>query len=325
MRNDSGPGLSCLAQRLRSVLGQDGVQENQPLARHTALQVGGPADLLVTVTSRADLEQVVTLAREHQAPCRILGSGANVLVSDQGVRGLVILNRAREVAFGGAGVQAESGATFAAVARMSVARGLAGLEWAVGIPGTVGGAVVGNAGAWGGSVATTLVTATILETDGQVTEWPVSRFGYGYRCSALKQEPPAGMQRPTVLAAEFALQAADPQLLKARVAEIQARRKATQPPGSSCGSVFRNPPGDYAGRLIEAVGLKGQKSGGAEVSPRHANFIINHGGASARDVKTLIDLARERVRSGFGVWLELEIELIGDWEDLPVTPSILPK
>ena len=306
----------------------------QPLASHTALRIGGPADLVAVVENRSELRQAVVLSQEHGVPCRVLGGGSNVLVSDQGVRGLVVLNRARAVTFAPAEsspsrraeakkgqVRAESGASLSRLARQCVDRGWGGLEWAAGIPGTVGGAVVGNAGAWGGDVATTLIQATVLEPGGDVVEWPVERFAYGYRSSILKQEFAAratrrreeAAARAVVLDAEFALQAGERSLLKARVGDIAARRRATQPPGATCGSVFKNPAGDYAGRLIDAAGMKGQRVGGAEISPIHANFVVNLGGATAADVMALIDLARQEVRTRFGVTLELEIELIGDW------------
>ncbi len=306
----------------------------QPLASHTALRIGGPADLVAVVENIGKLRQAVVLSQEHGVPCLVLGGGSNVLVSDQGVRGLVVLNRARAVTFAPpesssspkeeaskGQVRAESGASFSRLAQQCVARGWGGLEWAAGIPGTVGGAVVGNAGAWGGEVATTLIQATILEPGGTVVKWPVERFAYGYRSSTLKQKVAArgtrrgeeATPRAVVLDAEFALQAGDRARLKARVGEIAARRRATQPPGATCGSVFKNPSGDYAGRLVEAAGMKGQRVGGAEISPVHANFVVNRGAATAADVMTLIDRARQEVRARFGVTLELEIELIGDW------------
>ncbi len=305
--------MSLLVSLLQAVVGAGAVRENEPLARHTTLRIGGPADLLVVVRTAEALRQVVALAWQHQVPCRILGSGSNVLVSDAGVRGLVVLNRARAMNLIGTQVRAESGAALSAVARRCVAQGLAGLEWAVGIPGTVGGAVVGNAGAWGGEIASVLGWATVLEPGGLVAKWPVERFGYGYRTSVLKGQGAA--QRAVVLEAGFALHPAERTLLTARVAEITARRKAGQPPGASCGSVFRNPPGDYAGRLIEAAGLKGRRCGAAEISPLHANFIINHGGATAAEVKALLELARQTVEARFGIRLELEVELLGEWAE----------
>jgi len=303
---------------LRRIVGPGALWLDVPLARYTAFQIGGPADLLVVARDVDALRQVVTLAWERRIFYRVLGKGSNILVSDAGWRGLVVLNRARETAIlpprkpeGSWTVRAESGALFSTLARRCVDRGLAGLEWAVGIPGTVGGAVVGNAGAWGGDVASSLQAAAVLEPGGGEARWPVERFGYAYRTSILKTE--AERRQAVVLAAEFGLREGEPQALRARAAEIAARRKASQPSGTSCGSVFKNPPGDSAGRLIEAAGLKGRRVGGAQISTRHANFIINLGQARAADVKALIDLARATVRERFGVALELEIELVGDW------------
>lgn len=307
------PDPGRLFGQLRVALGTDAVQANEPLARHTALRIGGPADLFTTVDSVQALKQAVELAWECRVPCHVLGGGSNVLVSDAGVRGLVVLNRTRAVTFGELRVRAESGASFSTVARRCVARGLAGLEWAASIPGTVGGAVVGNAGAWGGDVASTLVQATVLEPGGDVVDWPVERFSYGYRTSALKQQSLKGTPRAIVLAAEFTLQVGDRGTLEGKVAEMAARRKSSQPPGATCGSVFKNPPGDYAGRLVEAAGLKGRRRGGAEISSVHANFVVNHGRAMATDVKALIDEAYVAVRAQFGISLELEIELLGAW------------
>lgn len=314
--------MNGLKTTLEAVLGPKAVHTDEPLARYTALRTGGPADLLVVAGSVEALRQAATLAWANGVQCTVLGGGSNVLVSDRGVRGLVILNRAKAIRFFPAGeweeqtaptVRAESGASLSTVARQSVARGLAGLEWAAGIPGTVGGAVVGNAGAWGSDIAAILNQATILEENSAVVEWPVERFEYGYRTSALKRQARSGGRQEIILDAEFTLEPGEPKALEARVAEIGIRRRESQPPGATCGSVFKNPPGDYAGRLIEAAGLKGRCSSEAEISVRHANFIVNHGSATAADVRVLIDLAREAVLARFGVALELEIELIGDW------------
>jgi UDP-N-acetylmuramate dehydrogenase len=317
------PGVKRLAASLRAALGVTAVEANQSLSRYTALRAGGPADLLVKARSIEMLRQAVVLAWEHGVRCCVLGGGSNVLVSDDGVRGLIVLNRARGVTFPppasprreeGVGVQqvkAESGVSFSSLARQAVNRGLAGLEWAASIPGSVGGAIVGNAGAWGGDVASTLVQATLLDTDGTVAQWPVERFEYAYRTSILKHH--ASSATAVVLDAKFALHEASKAALRMRVAGMTARRRASQPPGATCGSVFKNPTGGYAGQLIEAAGLKGTRCGGAEISPVHANFIVNLGGATASDVKALIDLARARVQADSGVTLELEIELLGEW------------
>jgi UDP-N-acetylmuramate dehydrogenase len=299
-------------------LGPSAVHVREPLAPYTTLRVGGRADLLVVADDTEVLREAVTLAWEHNIPCRVLGAGSNVLVSDRGIRGLVVINRAKAMAFSGKGVRAESGASFSTLAQRCVTRGLAGLEWAAGIPGTVGGAVVGNAGAWGSDVASTLASAQVLQSDGTVASWDVERLAYGYRHSSLKgKAAPRGaggsVRRPVVLEATFRLQPGDRHALRARVVEIAARRRGTQPSGASCGSVFRNPPGDHAGRLIEAAGLKSEHRGNAIISGVHANFIVNLGGASASDVMGLIELARQKVKEQFGILLELEIELVGQW------------
>jgi UDP-N-acetylmuramate dehydrogenase len=329
--NERSSELERLAEALAAVLGPDAVRRDQPLARHTALRIGGPADLLVVAETSSALRQAVALACKHRVPFRVLGAGSNVLVSDAGVRGLAVLNRARATTFqpsgGGvpgaaASVSAESGASFSTVARQCVSRGLAGLEWAATIPGTVGGAVVGNAGAWGGDVASMLVSASVLERGETVVEWSVERFEYNYRSSILKRQAMPGLLPTVVLEAKFSLQQGDRGALETQVADMTARRKASQPPGATCGSVFKNPSGDYAGRLIEAAGLKGHCSGNAEISPVHANFIVNHGGATAVDVHALIALARDRVQAQSGIALELEIQMVGDWE--PVALELRP-
>jgi len=291
--------------------------KDEPLARYTSARVGGPAEYFVTAESVEDLVRAVKLARAHRLPYIVLGGGANVLIADRGVRGLVVLNRAKGVQFRHSGawvtLRAESGAMIGALARQCVGRGLGGLEWAVNVPGTVGGAVVGNAGAHGGDTAGCLRTATILDPDGRIHTWMVDDLQYEYRNSLLSREIRAGKEPRVVLAAEFALTPQPVEALEARVNAYVEQRKRTQPPGASLGSMFKNPPGDFAGRLIDAAGLKGTRVGDAEISPVHANFFINHGSARAADVKALIDLARARVREQFGVELELEIQLVGEW------------
>ena len=314
--------LERLADALADALGPDAVRRDEPLARHTSLRIGGPADILAVAETSEALQRAVALAWQQGVPLRVLGSGATVLVSDAGVRGLVVLNRARAIRFvgldgeddGAPGVRAESGASLSTVARQSIRRGLAGLAWAATIPGTVGGAVVGNAGAWGGDVASTLVSASVLERGETVVEWPVELFEYTYRSSLLKRQAMPGLPPYVVLGAHFALQRGDRGALEAQVADMVARRKASQPPGATCGSVFKNPHGDFSGRLIEAAGLKGTVRGNAQISTVHANFVVNHGGATAADVRALIALARQEVEERSGIRLELEIQLIGDWE-----------
>jgi UDP-N-acetylmuramate dehydrogenase len=244
---------------------------------------------------------------------RMLGGGSNVLVSDDGVRGVVVLNQAKDADFGiteqQASVTAEAGASFGSVARRAVDQGLSGLEWAATIPGTVGGAIVGNAGAFGGEVSQVLKVADILHRPDRREQWTAERLEYGYRTSWLKRHSGEAV----VLSGTFGLQRDTQEATRARVAEFVAKRQQTQPPGASWGSMFKNPPGDHAGRLIEAAGLKGTRQGAAEISTRHANFFINRGGATAADVWALIEKARQEVRRQAGVELELEIERLGEW------------
>lgn len=312
-RGDQIFPVSDLAKSLKRRLGEDAVQERQALAPYTTLRIGGPADLVATVTTAESLRDAVALCWNHGIPCQTLGAGSNVLVSESGVRGLVILNRARKLTFSGSTLRAESGAHISRAAHESAARGFKGLEWGAGIPGTLGGAIVGNAGAWGGDIASALARARVLEADGATHDWPAERFAFGYRTSALKRQLPGNARKTVVLDAEFSLRASSRDALERRMAEIAVRRKGSQPSGPTCGSVFKNPPGDFAGRLIEAVGLKGYRRGEAEISTVHANFIVNHGSATASDVKTLLELARRRVESEFAVTLELEIQLLGEW------------
>ncbi|HEY5668849.1 MAG TPA: UDP-N-acetylmuramate dehydrogenase [Anaerolineales bacterium] len=303
--------------RLQASFGQR-LQRGVPLDRFTSARVGGTAEILLEVESADELAQAATLLWSEGVAWKILGGGSNVLVSDSGVRGVVVVNRARKVRFDEDSdpptVWAESGANFGLVARQAASRGLSGLEWAAGIPGTIGGAVVGNAGAHGGDMAGNLIVATILQRnleDGvpiRVT-WPVKRFEYAYRTSQLKRMP----GQAVVLEAQLRLQRSTPEGVQAKMDEYVSYRRRTQPPGASMGSMFKNPPGDYAGRLIEAAGLKGVQVGDAQISTLHANFFINHGEATAADIYALIELAKRAVAEKFGVHLELEIELVGNW------------
>jgi UDP-N-acetylmuramate dehydrogenase len=291
------------------------LREREPLARYTSARIGGPAEFFAIAESASELTELVQTAWQFGFKTLLLGGGANILVSDAGVRGLVVLNRARGVEFNEAAdrvtVRAESGVNLGLLARQCVSRGLRGLEWAATVPGTVGGAVVGNAGAHGGDIAGALLMAEILHHDGTMREWTRAELEFGYRTSALKGHP----QGPgaVVLSAEFELTHGDPDALQAKMEAFIAHRRQTQPPGASIGSMFKHPPGDYAGRLIEAAGLKGRRIGQAELSTLHANFFVNLGEARAADVRALIEEAREAVLARFGVRLELEIELVGEW------------
>lgn len=311
-------GLEGWRARWATRLQDSYLETGAPLASHTTLRVGGPADLLATVHSVDDLVLVVREAWDQGVEVVILGGGSNVLVADEGIRGVVVINRCRRwrIFTGDDGkprAWAASGVPLAGLARTLVRRGLDGLTWAVHIPGTVGGAVVGNAGAHGGCIATVIEVATVLMPDGRVYDLSPDELAYGYRTSCLKQAIAAGGPAPVVLAATFRLEPKSRQQLEAEAEGFLAYRRRTQPAEPSVGSIFRNPPGDFAGRLIEAAGLKGVRLGGAQVSPVHANFIVNTGGATARDIEALMRHVREHVYAQFGVWLVPEIVFLGDW------------
>lgn len=302
---------------LRAVL-DDRLRTGEPMAMHTTFHIGGPAELFVTGENLDSLRQIVTSAQRLGVPYFLLGGGSNILVSDRGIRGLVIENRAQGARFEKRGTEATlhaaSGVPISRLARQAARQGLSGLEWAAGIPGTVGGAVVGNAGAYGVFVADNLQRVTVLDTHGQQRAYRAEELEFGYRTSRFKRQETGGRGQEIILSAEFWLVRASRVELQSLVEERIARRKATQPAEPSAGSVFKNPPGDYAGRLIEAAGLKGHRIGRAEVAGKHANFIVNRGGAQAGEVKALIDRVRETVHERFGVELDLEILLVGEWE-----------
>lgn len=289
----------------------DKVKENVSLAPYTSARIGGPADVLITADSADELARIIKLLWKLDVDYITLGGGSNVLVSDRGVRGIVVLNRAKGVRFHNGdqpSVTAESGVVFSNLANRCAAKGLAGLEWAVTVPGTIGGAVYGNAGAFGGDMAGNLIWAELLTENGR-EKFTAEQMAYGYRTSALKRGELDGV----VLAAELSLQNSTKEEVTVKVEQFSAHRKATQPPGASMGSMFKNPNGDYAGKLIEASGLKGTRIGNAEISPLHGNFFVNHANTKADDIFALIQLVQKTVKEKQGVDLELEIELVGEW------------
>ncbi len=300
-----------------------------PLAPLTTMKVGGPAEHYVAVSTTEQMIRLVRWARAAGLPYFVLGGGSNILISDAGVDGLVIHNRCRRVRIDEAPccawpqderpyLFAESGAPTGGVARTSVNAGLTGFEWAISVPGTIGGAVVGNAGAHGGEVKDSFEYGYVIDGTGEVREIRPDELGYGYRDSSLKRAKPLQAAfKPVLLSANFRLERGDVEAIKARAEGYLQHRRRTQPTEPSLGSTFVNPAGDYAGRLIEAAGLKGLRVGGVAVSHKHANFFVNPGGAgsaTAQDVIDLLRLVQERVHAAFGVWLEPEIQLAGAWQ-----------
>jgi UDP-N-acetylmuramate dehydrogenase len=290
----------------------DMVKENVSLAPYTSARIGGPADVLVTADSADELARIIKLLWKLDQDYLMLGGGSNVLVSDKGVRGVVVLNRAKGVRFHNGdqpSVTAESGVVFSNLANRCAAKGFAGLEWAATVPGTIGGAVYGNAGAFGGDMTGNLIWAELLTENGR-EKFAVEQMDYGYRTSVLKR----GELDAVVLAAELRLTNSTKEEVTVKIEQFSAHRKATQPPGASMGSMFKNPNGDYAGKLIEASGLKGMRIGNAEISPLHGNFFVNHTNTKADDIFALIHLVQKTVKEKQGVDLELEIELVGEWD-----------
>jgi UDP-N-acetylmuramate dehydrogenase len=280
------------------------------LAPHTSLRVGGTADFFLLAGSAEELAQGLQWGRARTLPVRVIGGGSNLLAADAGVHGLVIKVVNAQWAVHDLTVTADAGVTIANLARRLAKQGYGGLEWAANVPGTVGGACVNNAGAFGGDTASCLVRATVVDANGRVRHVEGPELRYAYRTSVLKRRELGDL---AVVSVELRLQQSTPAEADGRVKEFNAQRMRSQPRISSAGSVFANPSGDYSGRLIEEAGLKGTTVGGAQISEQHANFIVNLGGATAADVYALMCFAQKRVFERSGVWLRPEIELFGRW------------
>ncbi len=286
-------------------------QWNAPLAQFTTAKVGGRAKVIITVQNKNELVDAARICWLLKLPLFILGSGANVLIASNGYPGVVIHNHARNIQIQLdqplPEIYVESGASLGVTARKAALAGISGLEWAATVPGSIGGAVYGNAGAHGSNVEANLVVVEILQPDSDPVFWSLEQMHYEYRSSILKKSKiPA-----VILSATFHGVKEDPSLIKAKMQTYIDYRKKTQPPGASMGSMFKNPAGDFAGRLIEAAGLKNAKVGGVTVSPIHANFFMNNDQATAEDYWELIQKVQKTVYDKFQVKLELEIEPVG--------------
>jgi UDP-N-acetylmuramate dehydrogenase len=280
------------------------------LRRYTAWKIGGPADALLEPLGADELIEAVETARENNVPVTILGGGTNVLILDGGIRGLTIrLARAlTDVTITGTSVVADAGVLYPVLANTSAGRGLAGLEFASGVPGTVGGAVYMNAGAYDSDTSEVLSWANVYKPEtGAVERVPNAGLELSYRRSALHERPDW-----VVLRAAYELETGDPGELKARIKEFRTQRMNGSPNRPSCGSTFKRPEGDYPGRVIEAAGLKGTRVGQIEVSPVHANYLVNHGGGTAKDALELIEHVKETVFEKLGIELELEVKILGE-------------
>jgi UDP-N-acetylmuramate dehydrogenase len=293
------------------------VQRDEPLNRYNSLRVGGPADLFVETHTEWELIWAVQAARRAQIPYLVIGNGTNLIFTDAGVRGLVIRNRAEHIVSKEQGDESEwriaSGAFWGKVCRKAAVEGWGDITWAVSIPGSLGGAVVSNAGAHGGELDDVLVSATVLAESASIEEWRAERFNLAYRSSVLKAAGQRQMSPPIIVTAvTIQLHRIDAAELQQRMKRWQSDRIASQPAGKTVGSTFKNPPADSAGRLLEAAGLKGYRYRGVEFSRKHANFLMNLGAATYADVKQILSYAQETVWQKFGVRLELEVEVVGE-------------
>jgi UDP-N-acetylmuramate dehydrogenase len=300
--------MKALESELRGKFGAR-VRASMPLAELTSFRIGGPADLFVAVEDETELMHAKAAAYRAGIPCFCLGAGTNLLVSDRGMRGLVIRlgDGFSKIKIDDAKVVAGAAAAFGTLVQEVVDRGLAGLEFGEGIPGTVGGGLVMNAGAFGGEIAKVVTLVHGVTESGEALALSKDDVKFAYR----RTELPAHF---IITRVDFELARGDRAHLTARVAELHAKRASRQPRGvPNAGSIFKNPPGNFAGKLLEGAGLKGTRLGGAAFSDQHANFIVNLGGAQAAEVRALIDMARNKVKEQSGVWLEPEVRLVGDW------------
>jgi len=281
--------------------------KDEAMAKHTSYRIGGPANAYITPRDKDDLSQILQFANQHGIATYFVGSGSNLLVADEGIDGLVITlgKSLKRLEITGATVFAESGVMLGKMVKECISRNLSGVESMIGVPGTLGGALVMNAGAFGGEISNYLKHVTVMEMDGQEKQYQPGDISFSYRHSTFPDDE-------IVISAEFELIQSDKDTVQEKRAVASGGRKATQPlKFRSAGSVFKNPKEGAAGYYIDQAGLKGTKVGDAEISPIHANFFVNHGKAKASDVVALIRLARETVHDKFGIMLDLEVKPLG--------------
>jgi len=300
--------MKALEGELRAKFGTR-IRAAMPLAELTSFRIGGPADLFVAVEDESELMHAKAAAYRASVPCFCLGAGTNLLVSDRGMRGLVVRlgDGFGKIKIDDARVVPGAGAAFGTLVQTVVERGLEGLEFGEGIPGSVGGGLVMNAGAFGGEIAKVVTLVHGVTEAGEAIALTKDDVKFAYRRTQLPNHF-------VITRVDFELAHGDRERLATRVAELKSKRAARQPRGvPNAGSIFKNPPGNFAGKLLEGAGLKGTRLGGAAFSDQHANFIVNLGGAQAAEVRALIEMARNKVKEQSGVWLEPEVRLVGDW------------
>lgn len=299
-----------LYEELCNVLGSEQVLLDEPMSRHTTFRIGGPADYFVVPRSTDEIKDTIEICKNAQVPYYILGNGSNLLVGDKGYRGVVIqiYKNLNEIHTEGNLIHAQAGALLSKIAAEALGRGLEGFEFASGIPGTLGGAVMMNAGAYGGEMKQVLLEATVLTQDGEVKTLGVEELELGYRTSIIEKEG------YVVLEAAIGLKEGDAAAIRAYMEELKSKRVTKQPlEYPSAGSTFKRPEGYFAGKLIEDAGLRGFRVGNAQVSEKHCGFVINRGGATAAEVVSLMEQVADKVEALAGVRLEPEVKRIGEF------------
>ena len=294
---------------LKQSLPQDAVLLNEPMSKHTTFKIGGPADCFVMPSTVEEAMSVIKTIRKYDVPFTMLGNGSNLLVMDKGIRGIVVnLNeRFAKITQDGITIHAQCGALMADVSKFAGACGLTGIEFAVGIPGSIGGCIFMNAGAYDGEIKNVVKSVTTVNKNGEVVHYTNEQAQFGYRHSAFQDNG------DLILEVELELSFGDKEAIQAKMADLTARREAKQPLElPSAGSTFKRPPGYFAGTLIDQTGLKGLTVGGAQVSKKHAGFVVNIGGATAQNVLDLIAQVQQRVYEKHGVKLYPEVKMIGE-------------
>lgn len=299
-----------LYQELCGILGEENVFTKEPMSRHTTFRAGGPADFFVTPEKEGQVRKTLSLLKEAQVPRYIMGNGSNLLVGDRGYRGVIlqICKKMNRIRIQDTVIQAQAGALLSKIAAEAQAKGLTGFEFASGIPGSLGGAVMMNAGAYGGEMKQVLIQAQILNASGEIEDVLAEEMELGYRSSVFSRN--GGV----ILSASIQLEPGDPPAIQSRMEELKFLRTSKQPlEYPSAGSTFKRPEGYFAGKLIQDAGLRGFQVGGAQVSEKHCGFVINKDQASAMDIRSLMEQVSEKVYAQFGVRLEPEVKLIGEF------------
>lgn len=299
-----------LYQELCGILGEENVFTKEPMSRHTTFRAGGPADFFVTPEKEGQVRKTLFLLKEARVPCYIMGNGSNLLVGDGGYRGVIlqICKKMNRIRIQDTVIQAQAGALLSKIAAEAQAKGLTGFEFASGIPGSLGGAVMMNAGAYGGDMKQVLTQAQVLNASGEIEDVLAEEMELGYRSSVFSRN--GGV----ILSASIQLEPGDPPAIQSRMEELKFLRTSKQPlEYPSAGSTFKRPEGYFAGKLIQDAGLRGFQVGGAQVSEKHCGFVINKDQATAMDIRSLMEQVSEKVYAQFGVRLEPEVKLIGEF------------